>query len=133
MPTKVGIQVFVMIVLNSYDFKSPGRMKQCDNSFRFSNRRMRIDFDPAKSAKNALERNIPFDLAAKFDWPGAIFAEDLRNHYPERRFIAVGYLDARLHVICFTPIVEGIRIISMRKANAREAKAYEKAITNVRP
>lgn len=94
---------------------------------------MRIDFDPAKSAKNTQERGLPFDLAAKFEWTEAVFAEDVRNQYPERRFIAVGYLGGRLHVVCFTPIAGGIRVISMRKANGREAKAYGKAIANDQP
>ena len=29
--------------------------------------------------------------------------EDVRENYPERRFVATGYLDGRLHVLCFTP------------------------------
>jgi uncharacterized DUF497 family protein len=31
----------------------------------------------------------------------------------------------RLHVICFTPIDGGVRIISFRKANRREVRYYE--------
>ncbi len=37
----------------------------------------------------------------------------------------MGYLEARLHVLCFTPIEEGIRVISFRKANKREINRYE--------
>ena len=36
----------------------------------------------------------------------------------------MGYLNERVHVICFTPIEEGVRIISFRKANAREVSYY---------
>ncbi|MCW9733807.1 hypothetical protein L5B97_10105 [Avibacterium sp. 20-15] len=32
---------------------------------------------------------------------------------------------ARLHILVFTPIKTGIRVISFRKANAREVKKYE--------
>lgn len=43
----------------------------------------------------------------------------------------MGYLGVKVHVICFTPIEEEVRIISFRKANSREIKRYEKeTITN---
>ena len=91
---------------------------------------MKIEFDPEKSNKNNRERGLPFDLTAEFDWETALYVEDVRHVYPERRFVALGYLDERLHVICFTPIKGGIRVISFRKANLREAKRYEKENTN---
>ena len=56
----------------------------------------------------------------------AIIQQDVRKSYPEVRYVAVGFLDARLHVLCFTPIEDGIRVISFRKANTREVKDYEK-------
>lgn len=90
---------------------------------------VRIEFDPKKSAKNAAERQLPFDRAADFGWSDAIVISDDRNDYPENRFVAVGYLDERLHVLCFTPIEGGIRVISFRKANKREARRYGKPIT----
>jgi len=62
---------------------------------------------------------LPFDQASEFDWETAIYAEDVRNDCPEKRYVAVGYLAERLHVICFTPIDGGVRIIIFRKANAR--------------
>lgn len=86
---------------------------------------MKIAFDPAKSARNAEERGLPFDLVAEFDWEGAVSEEDARFQYPERRYLAVGYIGNRLHVVCFTPIEGGIRVISFRKANDREMKQYE--------
>ncbi len=91
---------------------------------------IKIDFDPEKSQRNANERGLPFDKAIDFDWSGALYMQDNRNFYPESRFIAMGYLDDRLHVVCFTPIKEGVRIISFRKANLREIKHYEKETTD---
>lgn len=90
---------------------------------------MKIDFDPAKSARNAATRSLPFDRAADFGWNEAIILADTRHPYPEPRFVAVGYLDGRLHVLCFTPRADGIRVISLRKANAREAKHHGKPQT----
>lgn len=65
---------------------------------------VKIVGDPVKSARNEAERGLPFAKAAEFDWGNARYAEDLRKDYPERRFIALGLLGGRLHVICFTPI-----------------------------
>ena len=50
----------------------------------------------------------------------------MRNAYPERHFVVVCYIGERLHVICFTPIDDGIRVISFRKANDPEGKRYDK-------
>ena len=49
------------------------------------------------------------------DWADAIIIPDTRFEYPEPRFISVGYLDDRLHILCFTPVEDGIRAISFRK------------------
>jgi uncharacterized DUF497 family protein len=86
---------------------------------------VRIEFDPAKSERNASERGLPFERAAEFDWGGALYREDTRRSYPERRFVALGFLGNRLHVVCFTRIAGGVRIISLRKANSREVRRYE--------
>lgn len=87
---------------------------------------MRIDFDPIKSARNQQERNLPFSRAEHFDWVTAVYTEDTRFDYPEQRIVALGLIGTRVHVICFTPIDGGVRVISMRKANAREVRRYEK-------
>ncbi|MGH8706656.1 MAG: hypothetical protein ACREVD_01195 [Burkholderiales bacterium] len=38
-------------------------------------------------------------------------------------------MDGRLHVLCFVRIPDGIRVISLRKANRREVLEYEQAKT----
>ena len=47
----------------------------------------------------------------------------------ELRRVAIGYLDNRLHLLCYIPGADGIRVISFRKTNRREAKLYGKAQT----
>ena len=49
---------------------------------------MRIGFDPNKSAKNARERGLPFELVADLEWERAILVEDARRDYGERRMRA---------------------------------------------
>ena len=85
---------------------------------------MRIDFDPAKSERNRKERGLPCNRAADFDFAHALLAADERKDYGEVRYVALGLLDGRLHVLCFTETQEGIRVISLRKANAREVARY---------
>lgn len=91
---------------------------------------MKIDFDSKKSEKNVAERGLSFEKVSEFDWENAIYTEDERKKYPEQRYVAMGYLGTRLHVICFTPIDGGVRVMSFRKANLREVKRYEKETIN---
>ena len=88
---------------------------------------MRISYDPAKNEQNIRSRGLSFDSAADFDFEGALYAADERRDYGETRYIAIGMLGVRLHLLCFAETAEGIRVISFRKANAREVKRYAKA------
>lgn len=88
---------------------------------------MRIEYDPAKNEENIRERGLSFDAAAEFDFATAVVAEDTRKGYGEARYVALGYVGARLHVLCFTPRDGAIRVISFRKANDREVVRYAKA------
>ena len=88
---------------------------------------MRIEFDAAKNERNIRERGLSFERAAEFDFAGATIRQDARKPYPEPRFVALGVLDGRLHVLCFTPVAGGVRVISFRKANTREVRNHEQA------
>jgi uncharacterized DUF497 family protein len=88
-----------------------------------------ISFDAAKNERNIRERGLSFEEAQDFDFRTAKLIEDTRRDYGERRLVAVGYLDSRLHVLCFTETERGIRVISFRRANAREARRYGKSQT----
>lgn len=65
---------------------------------------------------------MSFERVAEFDFVSATYLTDTRHDYGEMRHIAVGYLDDRLHFLCFVQIPDGIRVVSFRKANSREAK-----------
>ncbi len=88
---------------------------------------MRISYDPAKDERNIRNRGLSFESAAEFDFEGALYTVDERHPYGETRYVAVGMLGVRLHVLCFAETADGIRVISFRKANAREVKRYAKA------
>lgn len=88
---------------------------------------MEIGFDPNKSRKNSRERGLPFEFAADLEWDRAVTFEDARRQYGETRMIALVPLNERLHVVCYSQRDNVRWIISFRKANPREVKAYEKA------
>jgi len=88
---------------------------------------VKIEYDPAKNARNVRERGLSFERAAEFDFGTAFSGMEFRNG--EMRVLAIGYLDRRLHLLCYRPIPDGIRVISFRKANEREAKRYGKPKT----
>ena len=87
---------------------------------------MRVHFDPAKSERNIRNRGLSFESAADFDFESALVSVDDRLEYGETRYVALGMLAERLHVLCFTEAGDGIRVISFRKANSREVIRYAK-------
>ena len=89
---------------------------------------MKIEFDPDKNARNIEIRGISFEQAAEFEWDGALIVPDMRRDYGEKRFRAFGLIGSRLHAMVFTPRENGIRVISLRKANRREVLRYESQI-----
>jgi len=86
-----------------------------------------ITYDSAKNERNIRERRLSFDRAVDFDFATAVYHTEIRKG--ETRRIAVGYLDKRLHLLCYIPKVDGIRVISFRKTNKREARRYGKTQT----
>jgi uncharacterized DUF497 family protein len=90
---------------------------------------MKISFDPAKRELTLRARGLDFgDAEGVFAGPTFTF-EDARFDYPEIRSVTVGLLAGRMVVLVWTPDSntaddEGRRIISMRKANAREQARY---------
>ena len=85
---------------------------------------MKVSFDPAKRARTLAERGLDMADAAKvFEGPHLTF-EDRRHDYGEDRWVTFGYLAGRLVAFAWTPRADGVRIISLRKANEREEKRY---------
>ena len=79
-----------------------------------------------KHAKNVRERGIEFERFAEMDVDAAISSEDTRRNYGEQRLRVLGYIDGRLHAAVITPRSDAIRVMSLRRANKREVRAYAK-------
>jgi uncharacterized DUF497 family protein len=76
------------------------------------------------------KHGIDFRDAERFFNAEPICFEDCRQDYNEKRFIAFGKIEERLIITVYTLRDDNIRIISMRKANARERRLYEQYIQN---
>ena len=85
---------------------------------------MKVIFDETKRQKTLRDRGLDFADAGKIFEGTVIELEDDRFDYPERRFRTFGLIDNRLVMIAWTPTENGIRVISMRKCNEREQKAF---------
>jgi uncharacterized DUF497 family protein len=85
-----------------------------------------FEWDEAKWAANLHVHGIDFRDVLRFDWDSAQLTHDIRRDYGETRIIAVGRIGPRVHVLVLTLRAERIRIISLRKANNREIRQYEK-------
>ena len=85
---------------------------------------MRLEWDDDKRAANLAKHGVDFADAARFDWDTALELEDARYDYGERRWRALGLIDGRLHALVYARRGDAIRVISLRKANAREERLH---------
>jgi uncharacterized DUF497 family protein len=87
---------------------------------------MRFEWDEKKREANLAKHGVDFASAEEFDFEGALVIPDDRRNYGEARSTALGHIGTRLHVLTFVWRGEVVRVISLRKANAREVRAYER-------
>lgn len=92
-----------------------------------------IEFDTAKSAANVRSRGIGFERFAEMDLETAVSIEDTRKDYGEVRLRVFGHIDRLLHAAVITPRGDKIRVISLRRANRREERAYAKTTDSSQP
>lgn len=84
-----------------------------------------LSWDPGKQNQTLLARGLDFSKAIEIFSQLHFTREDVRKNYGERRFVTFGQLDHRLVVLVWTERFPAIHIISMRRANSRERKAYQ--------
>ena len=91
------------------------------------------EWDRNKNDGNLRKHGLSFEDALEVFTGRCLTFEDRRTEYGEERHMTLGHLKGRLVVIAHTQRGENTRIISMRKANSRERKAYEKRLAQARP
>ena len=90
---------------------------------------MRYEWDEAKNRSNIAKHGLDFADAAQVLTGRCVTYVDDRFDYGEELFISLGMLDGRVVVIAHAPRGPDVtRIISMRKANRREQKTYQKRL-----
>jgi Uncharacterized protein conserved in bacteria len=92
-----------------------------------------FEWDEKKRASNFLKHGVDFEDAMHIFLGTVIQKPDARDYKGEDRFIAFGELDGRLLVVIYTLRGSVCRIISARKANGRERRAYYEALSSVTP
>ena len=86
---------------------------------------MRIAFDPNKNTANKAKHGVSLAFARHvLADPKRIDILDIRFAYDEERIVSYCRHQGRIWVCVFTMRGETHRIISLRKANARETKRY---------
>jgi uncharacterized DUF497 family protein len=82
---------------------------------------MKIEFDPSKDAANIEKHGI--SLARAVDLQVLIVVEDERFSN-ELRYRAYGHIDGAAYCLAYTERGDNIRVISLRRAHAKEMKRY---------
>jgi uncharacterized DUF497 family protein len=67
-----------------------------------------------------------FTVAQYLDWTKEVVWQDVRYSYDEVRMSGLVPLKGKVYVVVYVVRAEFTRMISLRKANKREAKHYEK-------
>ena len=92
---------------------------------------MEFEWDEAKAVWNKGKHGVPFVSAGRiFLDPHRLDDEDSRRNYNEERRIALGTIGERVFVVVYTPREKMIRLISARKANEREQRQYDEALSS---
>ena len=84
-----------------------------------------FEWDDAKAASNLAKHGVRFDYAARVFLDEAVVDFDAsRDADGEARRKAVGQIEGRIFTVVYARRGDAIRIISARRANAMERKAY---------
>ena len=87
---------------------------------------MEFEWDDAKSDACLAERGFDFAYVIRaFLDRDRIVGQDRRWDYGEDRYRLLGAIEGRVFVAIYTMRGAVIRIVSARKANAREVREYE--------
>jgi uncharacterized protein len=89
---------------------------------------MRCVFDPVKDAANRAKHGVSLADAVRLDWNLLLSVPDTRRDYGELREVGFAPLQDRVHCVVFVQQGASFRIISLRRANAREVKDYDQAL-----
>jgi len=84
----------------------------------------------AQAAWNLAKHGGPFEYPIRvFLDPRRLDVEDTRRDYGEERRLSLGRIESRLIASAYTPRNQFVRVISARKAGAREQRKYNETLS----
>ena len=89
---------------------------------------MRFAWDSRKSAENLAARGFDFAFATLIFGGPTLEKPDRRKDYGEPRVLAIGLAQGIELTVVYTDRASERRIISARRSNRRERKAYKAAL-----
>ena len=87
---------------------------------------MQFEFNKEKSEANKFKHGVSFEEATQI-WE-QIFLSAPAKTLGEPRFMAIGPIGEQLYTCIYTPRGETIRLISCRRARAKEGQLYHEHI-----
>ena len=90
---------------------------------------MQAEWDEEKCRANLQKHGLSFEDAWQVFTGDTITIPDERHDYGEDRLITLGRLEGRVVVVVHVARLGNTRIISMRKANAREQEIYQERLS----
>ncbi len=92
---------------------------------------MKIKWDETERQTTLAERGLDFADVPRFHWKTSVIFTDVQSDDGERRRVALGFLGETFVVIALaivsTAYGDELRVMSLRRANGRERKIYDKA------
>ena len=85
---------------------------------------MPFEWDETKRESNLAKHRVDFVRAVRIFDGAVLEAVDARRDYREIRISCLGEIEGRVYAVVYTWRGEDRRIISARKANARETRTY---------
>jgi len=89
---------------------------------------VKIEFDPAKDARNIAKHGISLAIAERLEWDLLLAQEDTREGYGEARMVGFAPIGRTVYCVVFIEEDDAYRIISLRKALPKEVRAYASQI-----
>ena len=86
---------------------------------------MEFEWDEAKDAAKRAKHGVSLAEGALLNWAVGITQVDGRYSYGETRYRRLAALNGRVFACIFTLRGARIRVISLRKANAREIREHD--------
>lgn len=91
----------------------------------YSIEHVNFECDPAKAASNERKHGVPFEYCIRaFIDPKHVLIDTSRDQDRERRMKLVGSIEGLRFTVVFTMRGDIVRIISARRSNKAEEKAY---------